>query len=268
MYKRQQGSLYVDRFETTLAWAGNSEGRGEKAVSEGNITLVNPTDNAFNNLNVTIRLDDSNLLCYSNYSVSWENAVAFLKYSLPQTINIEPHQNKTISIFFASLDSFGFSSHKIQIYVSQNNFGDIINGQSLDIPQTMAYLKVLSYSQVESDYNTFHKYGNVFRLDNPNFLQRYSNGIKEIGSANYYMAADMGILGMTYYNVTIANNSTFPVTHVTLHDLSMHHADFGCGQTYYQVIQPNETLLFPVGQKTIPSNGYVTGYITNATALP
>lgn len=264
---QSQGNLYIDKFETTLAWASTEEGRGEKAVSEVNITLVNPTGNAFNDLNITIKLDESDLSWYSNYTVSYENATPFVNYSIPQTINIEPQQNKTINIFFACLDSFGFSPHNIQVYVSQNQFGDVINGQSFDIPQSMAYLKILSYSQVETSLDSFHKYGNVYRLVNPNFLQQYANTKQEIGSANYFFAADKGYIGLTYFNVTIANNSTFPVTHVALFgDTSLYPNGF-VGRAHYNLtVQPNETLLFPVGQKTIPSNGYITGSITNTSS--
>jgi len=67
----EQNSLYVAKFEITQAWKGTSEGTTWRAVSEGNITLVNPTDTAFNNLNITIKLDESDLSWYSNYSISW-----------------------------------------------------------------------------------------------------------------------------------------------------------------------------------------------------
>jgi type II secretory pathway pseudopilin PulG len=280
-------SLYVAGFERAVVWREVSQGITWKTVAEGNITLVNPTDKAFNNLNMTIKVDGSDLTWYSNYSTSWAsnpnqfmgmfNQTANVSFSPEELISIEPNQTKTVTVFFPDFDSyfdpFQFSSHTIQFFVSQNRFGDIINGQTLTVPQTMAYLKIVSYSQIEAD-DTYGYYYNatlnetMATLEHPNFYQRYVNfSIPDFPAVNYQLMDLMGRLCNTYFNVTVVNNSTFPVTNVSLFGSPSQYPNGVCGGAKTNlVMQPNDTLLFPIGVSTIPSNGYVTGYITNASS--
>jgi len=172
----------------------------------GNIVLVNPTSNTLSNLNMTIQVDNSELilptlrLWHSNYTVNMPSShkessnlsMDVKNFSTPiTTINIEPNQNLTINFGFSTLDTFQFSDHNLTIYLSQHSFGDIINGQTLTIPQTEVHIQILSYSQIHIDYDTYHKVYSqtrqtyVYRNDNPNFLQRYFNYSWEISTANY-----------------------------------------------------------------------------------
>lgn len=253
----------------------------------GNIVVVNPTSNSLSNLNMTIQVDNSELilptlrLWHSNYTVNMPSShkessnmsMDVENFSTPiTTINIEPNQNVTINFGFSTLDTFQFSDHNLTIYLSQHSFGDIIDGQTMTIPQTDAYIQILSYSQVHTDYDTHHKFysptrqGYVYRNDNPNFIQRYFNSSWEIGTANYALAADMGVLGVRYFNVTVHNNNTFPVNSVKLFgQLSSSNYVFTWRALPDYVLQPGETYVFPVGEKEIPTQTYATGYITNST---
>jgi hypothetical protein len=198
-------------------------------------------------------------------------------FSTPITsISIEPDQKETISLSFPSPYSFQFSSHNLTIYISQNNFGDIINGQSLTVPQTEAYLQIVRYSPVETDYNTYHEYFNstlnAYRYvnDNPNFCQRYRNYSWEVYTDTYHLASHMNVLDETYFNVTVFNNNTFPVNSVTLlgqiPSRGTYMNDWRALIDY--VMQPNETYLFPVAEDELPYYAYVTGYLTNTTQPP
>lgn len=148
--------------------------------------------------------------------------------------------------------------------VSQTN-------QSFEATQTEVYLEIISYSSVHSDNDTYHKYFSqsqnryVYRNDNPNFLQRYRNWTWEIGISNYPIAADRGYLGVRYFNVTVHNNSSFPVNSIKLFGQlpSMGNYINTWPAIADYVLQPGETYLFPVGEKELPTNAYATGYIIN-----
>jgi hypothetical protein len=249
-------------------------------VSEVTITLANPTNTSFKNLNMTILLDGSDLLWYSNYTVIFAqllNQVTTANFSYPKTpISIEPYLNETISIFFPSPESFQFSSHNLAIYISQHSFGDVVNSQSLPVPQTKAYLQIKSYSPVENDqHDTYHSVNNFsdrYVMDNPNFNQRFHNdsGTTNMYADTYRILAEMNALGEIYFNVTVFNNNTFPVNNIGLFGgSSIHGPDFFGGAPLDYVLQPNETYLFPLPTVltgfSLPSNGYVIGNVANST---
>jgi hypothetical protein len=170
---------------------------------------------------------------------------------------------------FTTSETFRFSPHNLTLYLTQHFFADIINGQSLTIPQVEAYISVVSFSSVHTDYGTYHKYysatrhGYVYRCDNPNFLQRYFNYSREIGVANYAMAADMGVLGVSYFNVTVRNNSTFPVNSIKLLGQLPDEGNYieHWNALPDKVLQAGEIYLFPINAKELPTNVYATGYI-------
>jgi uncharacterized coiled-coil protein SlyX len=138
------------------------------------------------------------------------------------------------------------------------------------IPQTEAYLEVLSIGPLHHDdiYQLFFdpiKNETVYINKHPNFLQRYLNySIDRINVANYRAVSNINALGETYFNVTVHNNNTFPVNSVTLFgqipsrgsNILDWHALFD------DVLQPNETYVFPVGIKELPTNTFATGYLT------
>lgn len=260
----------------------------ESSHIDGNIVLVNPSSNAYSNLSLAIQLDGYEIfkpairVWDTNYTLNAPTSLIqsahlyrdMLNYSTPTTtISIEPNQNLTLWLNLTSQREFRFNPHKLTIFLTQHDFGDLINGQSFTLPQTEVYLEIKSFSSVHSDNDTYHKYFSssqnryVYRNDNPNFCQRYRNWSWEIGTANYGMAAEMGVLGVRYFNVTVYNNSSFPVNSIKLFgQLSNggnHTFDWRAISDY--VLQPGETYLFPVGEKEIPTNGYATGYITNSS---
>ncbi len=177
------------------SWSGSTT--ATVGVTEGNIVLVNPTSNSFSNLTLAIQVDNSDVinpslgLWDSNYELNSPNTFFqseelwrdMQNFSTPITsITIGPNQKANISLSIPSSISFSFSSHNLKIYVSQNNFGDIINGQLLIVPQTEAYLQIVNFSVVESDEGTYHQYYNntlnsnmVAVAYNPNFYHRYYN---------------------------------------------------------------------------------------------
>jgi hypothetical protein len=261
-------------------WSGSTT--ATVGFTEGNIVLVNPTISSFSNLTLAIQVDNSDVinpslgLWNSDYELNSPNTFFqseelwrdMQNFSTPITsINIGSNQKENISLSISSSISFPFSSHSLKIYVSQNNFGDIINGQLLIVPQTEAYLQIVNFSAVESDEGTYHQYFNstlnsniVTVAFNPNFYQRYHNISKyDIYADNFGIMYHMGATDYTYRNVTVFNNNTFPVNSVTVF-----------GQKPYQTralidyaIQPSEAYLFPVSDDVLPSYAYVTGYVAN-----
>ncbi len=277
--QNDSASLYVESY---------SFGFNSNKTSYGNIVLVNPTADSLSNLNMTIQVDNSELilpnlrLWHSNYTVntpnsfleSYDMSTAVENFSTSiTTINIEPNQNLTINIGFPATDTFQFSPHNLTIYVSQNSFADTINGQTLTMPQTEAYIQILSYSQIQSDYDSYHRFWDstrqqyVYRNDNPNFLQRYFNIIKtdDIGSSVWRLMAYIDVLNINYFNVTVFNNNTFPVNSVRLFGQISDDGGRLGGALFDYVLQPGETYVFPVRGLELPTNAYSTGYITNST---
>jgi hypothetical protein len=270
-------------------WSHTNYSSTTEGKTQGNIVFVNPTRNSFNNLNMTIRVDGSETinpalrLWDSNYSLKTPNSffesVKLLQdiqnFSTPITsINLDANQKETISLNIPSPISFGFNSHNLTIYISQNSFGDVINAQSLIVPQTQAYLQIVNFSAEESDEGTYHQYYDSTQKSNmvtvaynPNFYQRCHN----ISSENYYadnfaLMHYMGALDYSYRNVTVFNNNTFPVNSVTVFGQE----PYRTGALIDYAIQPSETYLFPISDSVLPSYAYVTGYVTNnsATAQP
>ncbi len=101
---------------------------------------------------------------------------------------------------------------------------------------------------------------------NPNFYQRYRNISKcDYYSDNFGIMHHMGALDFTYFNVTVFNNNTFPISSITLFGQTTRLGSYG---NYWRalmdyVMQPSETYLFPVKSTEHPSSAYVTGYIAN-----
>ncbi len=210
----------------------------------------------------------------SSHKESFNMSMDVKNFSTPITkISIEPKQNLTINLGFSTLDTFQFNAHNLTIYLSQHSFGDIINGQTLTIPQTEAYIQILSYSQVQSDYDSYHRFWHstrqqyVYRNDNPNFLQRYFNLIRtdDIGSSVWRLMAYGDILNINYFNVTVLNNNTFPVNSVRLFGQISDDGGRLGGALFDYVLQPGEIYVFPVRGLELPTNAYATGYITNST---
>jgi hypothetical protein len=143
--------------------------------------------------------------------------------------------------------------------------------QSSQTTQTELYLEIVSYSSIHSDNDTYHKYFSssqsryVYRNDNPNFCQRYRNQSWEIGMSTYGMAAEMGVLGVRYFNVTVHNNSSFILNSIKLFGQlpSSGNYTFTWPAIAKDVLQPGETYLFPVGEKELPTHAYATGYLTS-----
>jgi hypothetical protein len=278
-------SLYVASYISGPWSESNSTGGG---LTEGNIVLANPTSNSLANLTMTIKVDNSDTiipslrLWDSNYTLNtptsfFQSLLLFEDMenfsSIITSISIEPNQKETISVVFPSPESFQFGNHSLTIYVSKNNFGDIINGQLLVVPQTEAYLQIVNFSAIESDQGTYHQYYNstlesnmVTVAYNPNFYQRYHN-ISEYDyyADNFGIMHYMGALDYSYFNVTVFNNNTFPVNSVTLFGQIQSRGTYrnGWNALIDYVMQPNETYLFPVAQTELPSHSYATGYLAN-----
>jgi hypothetical protein len=288
--KDEHTSLYVASYIAgPWSQSGNSTAEG---IMEGNMVLVNPTSGSFSNLKLAMQVDDSEIinaslrLWDSNYTLNTPNS--FLQsehlfadmqsFSTPITsINIGSNQKETISLIFPSPETFQFTNHSLTIYVSQNNFGDIMNGQLLNAPQTVAYLQIVNFSSVESDETTYHQYYNstlksnmVTVAYNPNFYQRYHNISKvDYYSDNFGIMHHMGVLDYSYFNVTVFNNNSFPVNSVTLFG----QMPYRSGALIDYAMQPSETYLFPASGEP-SSYAYVTGYVfdnsipTSPTSTP
>ena len=162
-------------------------------ITGGSIVLVNPTNKNFENLTLTVKIDDSEpIVPILRLRMHLAVEEPFNNYNVPITqISIEPDQNETIQLYLfdpdqneppfyeTSVNIQTFSSHIFRFYITQNTFGDIINGQSLTTPQEKAYLQIAGYSSIEHSNNTWHEYFNSSRNryeyvnDQPNFYQQY-----------------------------------------------------------------------------------------------
>ena len=249
-----QNSLFIAGFSPELY--GNN-------IIGGNIVLVNPTNRSFDDLNLTVEVDDLKLIVPDLLLAVGGNLSRGVH---PVTrINIDPYQNETLRLLFGILDRgtfssyFGgsqveaFSSHVIKFYVSQNEFGDVINGQSLTIPQKKAYLQILGYSSIEHSNDTWHEYYNSatnryeWRNDQQNFYQQYgTSAYVPLDPFAYNWSKVINQLGEHYFNVTVFNNSTFPVERIALFGGTPNGEGSMAFARSDKILQPNETYIFPV----------------------
>jgi hypothetical protein len=264
-------------------------------VTGGTFVLVNPTNKNFENLTLTIKIDDSPLIA-PNLRLQMHLPIdtPFDNYNVPITqISIEPNQNKTIQLYLydpsqnetsqlyqTNVSVQTFSSHILRFYITQETFGDVVNGQSLTIPQEKAYLQITGYSLIEHDNDTWHQYFNSSKNryeyvnDQPNFYQQYHHSeFYPMESSSYNWAKTLNQLGEHYFNVTVFNNSTFPVQKI-----AFNLGEGGVAFASDKIVQPNETYIFPVaagGQNWwsvgsvnqlsnfYPAQAYASGDLTN-----
>jgi hypothetical protein len=251
----------------------------------GRIVLVNPTDQTFEDLTLSLKIDDSELIAL-NMSLWMPLPIPepFKDRFIPVTkISIEPSQNQTIGLYLYDPDQNEppfyqtiqtFSSHTIKFYITKNTFGDIINGQSLTIPQQKAYLQITGYSPVEHSNDTWHQHFNSstnryeYINDKPNFYQQYhQSAYYPMTPTSYNWAKVYNQLGESYFNVTVFNNSTFPVKAITLFEGSSPDGQSILGSALIDhVLQPNETYVFPVSASEVPMYGYMTGDLVDNQA--
>ena len=182
-------------------------------------------------------------------------------------ISIAPYQNETIRLFLFEPDQnesyyYGmncelqtFSSHVFRFYITQNTFGDVINGQSFTMPQEKVYLQITGYSSIEHSNSTWNEYFNSSRNryeyinDQPNFYQKYyrSTYYYPMDPSAYDWGKTLNQMGEHYFNVTIFNNSSFPVNGIALFDgLANVGVGFAAFALSDEILQPNESYTFPV----------------------
>lgn len=187
------------------------------------IVLVNPTSRYFENLTLTVKVDNSNFTV-PNLMLSRSITVDNRNFSTAFPVNeigIDPYQNETISLDLSALEITSFNSHVLRIYLSQNTFGDVINGQLLTIPQKKAYLQIVGYSLIQHDNYTWHEYYNSttnryeYVNDQPNFYQQ-NHSFLPLDPTSYNWSRAINQIGEHYFNVTVYNNNTFPVKGIAL----------------------------------------------------
>lgn len=271
-----QNGLFIESFSSITF--------GSK-LTGGKVVLVNPTDKAYENLTLSLKIDDSELrIPYMRLVVSLPVDAPFENRNIPITqISIGAGQNATIHLYLydpdrseppfyqTSMDIQTFSSHTLKVYITQNTFGDIINGQSLPIPQEKAYLQITSYSPIEQSTDTWHEYFNSstnryeYINDQPNFYQQYYKSAHyPMTPTSYNWAKAYNQLGESYFNATIFNNSTFPVKAITLFGGSSPDGQSILGSALIDyVLQPSETYVFPVSASAIPAYSSVSGDLIN-----
>ena len=153
-------------------------------ITGGTVVLVNPTDQSFENLTLTIRINDSELIT---------PVLRLLMHpTTPITqISIGPRQNETIQLYLFDPDKNEppfyetiiavqtFSSNEFKFYITKTTLGDVIDGQSFISPQQKAYVQITVYSLIEHSTDTWHEYFNSttnryeWVNDSPNFYQQY-----------------------------------------------------------------------------------------------
>jgi hypothetical protein len=248
----EQNSLFIESF--TPSTIGSN-------VTGGSIVLVNPTSSNFENLTLAVKIDDSELITpFLRLSKHLPIDKPFNNYNVPITqISIEPNQNETVQLYLYNpdqnespfyetiVDVQTFSSHVFKFYITQNNLGDVINGQSFTIPQEKAYLQITGYSSIEHSNNTWHEYFNSttnryeYINDQPNFYQQ-NHGFFPLDPSSYNWAKSLNQIGEHYFNITMLNNNTVPVDKIEV--------NLGGGgvafASFDKILQPNETYVIPV----------------------
>ncbi len=75
------------------------------------------------------------------------------------------------------------------------------------------------------------------------------------------------IPGITYFNVTVFNNSTHPVNRISLYWILPNQNDMSISTALQShVMQPKETYVFPVSLDQFPTDGCVIGYVYDPNA--
>ncbi len=231
-------------------------------ITGGTLVIVNPTERVFENLTLCLRIDDSQLVTpFLQLQMPLPVDAPFGNYSVSLTkISIEAHQNISLKVFLYNPDqneppfyntsvTAQICPHVIAFYLTQNSFGDIIDDQTFTVLQEKAHLQITNYSSVEHSSGTWHHIFNrstnqyEYVNDNPNFYQQYySSKFYPMTENSYNLAYMFNQLGEHYFNVTVCNNSTFPVNKISV--------NLGGSWTGYalpdRVLQPNETYVFPI----------------------
>lgn len=231
-------------------------------ITGGTLVISNPTQRAFENLTLNLRIDDSQPITpYLRLVMPLSADPPFANYSVPITnLSIDPDQNLTLQVLLynpdqntpafynTSLTAQTYSPHVIAVYLTQSTFGDIIDGQTFTVLQQKAYLQIVGYSPVEHSQSTWHLYFNTstqreeYINDQPNYLQTYSQSYYPLDNFSYIWAKAFNQIGEHYFNVTVFNNSTFTVNRIAV--------TIDNGGTAYahidKVLQPNETYSFPL----------------------
>ena len=97
-------------------------------ISGGNITLVNPSNKNFDNLQLTVTVDDSPIEVTNLRSMRMIYVHDSRNQTMPfnfaenfTEITIEPNQSRSIQFTFAGPEITLFSQHTVKLYLSQNN---------------------------------------------------------------------------------------------------------------------------------------------------
>lgn len=250
-------------------------------VTGGSFVLVNPTNNYFENLTLAVKIDDSEPVLPFLRLPQQLPFYPFDRYNVPitklligpsenETIQFylyDPSQGETAGLYHTMVNVQTFSSHVFRFYVTQSIFGDVVNGQSLTIPQEKGYLQVTGVSSIEHDNDTWHEYLNSstnryeYINDQPNFCQQYyRSAFYPMEPNSYNWAKMLNQLDESYFNVTVFNNNTFPVKGITLFGGStLIEQSYLASAHLDDVLQPNETYVFPVPSLVLPSYAYVSG---------
>jgi hypothetical protein len=243
-------------------------------ISGGNITLVNPSNKNFDNLQLTAIVDDSPVAVTNLHSTRMIYVHDPRNQTMPfdfadnfTEITIEPNQTRSIQFTFAYPEITLFSQHTVKLYLSQNNLGDVINGQSFTILQRKAYLQILVYSSIQHDNDTWHEHfnsaknRNEYVNDQPNFFQK-SNPSRyfPLEPNSYNWAKTLNQIGENYFNVTVCNNNTFPVkTAMFSGGPSVDGQSYLASALLNDALQPNETCVIPVSLLAFPAYSYASG---------
>lgn len=263
------GSVFIANFNRAL-YGDN--------ITGGNLTLVNPTSSKIEGLQLTVEVDGSTILIENLRSTSTVTVHDLNNHSFPFSltdnftlISLDANQTKSFQFNLANQTRTltVYSQHLIKIYLSKDKPGDVINGETFTMKQEKAYLQILNYSTIEHSNDTWHRYYNQANAryeyvnDNPNFYQQYHHNTGATLEANSFQwAQTLNQIGETYFNITVHNNSTFPVNDIS----------FSAGETVNQQsltasavldkpLQPNETCIIPVSLTAVPRYGYASGNI-------
>jgi hypothetical protein len=205
-------------------------------ITGGTLKISNPTERAFENLTLTIMIDDSQLITpYLRLLMPLSGEPPLSNYSVPiAEVSIEPYQNISLQVYLynpeqneppfynPSVTAQTYSPHVIAVYLSRNSFGDVIDGQTFSVQQQKAYLQIVGYSPVEHSEGTWHPVFNSstqryeYVNDQPNYLQKYWRSYYPLDNSSFLWAKAFNQIGENYFNITVYNNSTFPVNHITV----------------------------------------------------
>jgi len=242
-------------------------------ISGGNLTIKNLSNKSYANLQLTVTVDDSPSPITDIYRMQLFYAHDSHNQTLPLDFpvnftSIEANQSANIRFNLVNTELTQFNQYTIKFFLTQDNTGDLINGQSFILPQKKAYLQIIDVSPIHTDDDTWHLQYNSnqqqyeYVNDAPNYYQQ-THKQNPLSPIAFNWSRALNQIGETYFNITVCNNNTFPVKIPYSSGGSTIDTPSVMGASRQDaILQPNQTYIIPSSSTRIPQYIFVSGDLT------